>query len=94
MEWQPIEKAYADKEIMQDQKSIIILTGTGAVEAWFCKGEWSDHYENGPEYSGDFWVCYDDKFSLEVETCKEDDGTMVYFSDVTHWMPLPTPPTT
>jgi hypothetical protein len=38
-------------------------------------GQWVDRYE-GPEYVGFEWVCYDNKFTVEL------DGAL-------EWMPLP-----
>ena len=57
----------------------MILTDIGAVEAWWAEGEWHETLE-GKEYEGFCWVCYDDKFQLELD-------------EVKYWMPLQAKPT-
>ena len=85
MDWQPIETA------PKDGTSVLLFTTChGVCEAWFAKGEWSDDTPISPaEYSGEFWVCCDDAFSLEVEL--GPDG-WEHHGTATHWMPLPPPP--
>ena len=62
-----------------DGTPILILTDIGAVEAWWDEGEWHEALE-GKEYEGFWWVCYDDKFQLEI-------------NEVKYWMPLQAKPT-
>lgn len=78
--WQPIATAKRDKTHV-----LLLLLDGSVCDGWFCRGEWSESTPIAPaEYSGDSWVCCDDRFSIEVEDCGEDgynDG------EVTHWMP-------
>lgn len=79
--WQPMETAPKDGTI------ILLRTKQGVISAAFFPGEWTDHYENGREYSGPVWSCYDDAITLEVEETTEGD-----FSEALNWMPKPEDP--
>lgn len=83
--WQPIETA------PRDGTEVLILLHSGDIcNSWFARGEWSFSTMDGPpEYSGDCWVCCDDRFQVEVT----DEGAGSYDDgEATHWMPHPTPP--
>lgn len=58
-----------------DGNPVLIRTKTGWVEAWWEKGYTVVHQE-GEEYEGWLWVCYDDQFQCELDEAIE-------------WMPLP-----
>lgn len=85
MEWKPIETA------PRDGTTVLLRTHSGDIcSAWFAPGEWSNDTPISPaEYSGDCWVCCDDRFQIEAIDMGEhgfDDG------EAGHWMPLPKPP--
>lgn len=58
-----------------DGNPVLIRTKIGWVEAWWCTGEKVD-YQEGEEYEGFCWVCYDDEFQCELD-------------DAIEWMPIP-----
>jgi hypothetical protein len=58
-----------------DGKPVLIRTNTGWVEAWWDAGRTVQRHE-GPEYEGFCWICYDDKFDVDLDEALE-------------WMPLP-----
>lgn len=47
-------------------RPVLILTNQGIISAWYSKGEWHD-YQEGSEYDGPVWVCYDDETQIEIE---------------------------
>lgn len=67
-----------------DGTEILLLTKIGIVSAWFAKGEWTEHFETGREYTGAQWICYDDAFQIEVEETEHGN-----FSEAIGWMPKP-----
>lgn len=60
----------------------------GEVTGTFSKGEWTEHFEYGREYSGSVWILGDDLLQTEVEEFPEGfhDGP------ITHWRHLHSPP--
>lgn len=62
-----------------DGEPVLVKTNVGVVEAWWVKGEPYRDHDGVPDCDGFQWVCYDDAFQVDLE-------------DVTHWMPLPSPP--
>ncbi len=79
------------KDAPRDGTPILVNCKThGAISAVFLKGEWSEHHEYGRQYEGAIWVLGDDLAQVEVEEYpdgKYHDGSL------THWQPLPPPPT-
>jgi len=64
-----------------DGKPVLVKTNTGIVEAWWCKAEITRDHEGIEDCTGFEWVCYDDKFTLELDEAKS-------------WQPLPAIPNT
>ena len=58
-----------------DGNPVLVKTNTGIVEAWWDKPRRRETQE-GDEYEGFQWVCYDDQFQCELDDVKE-------------WMPIP-----
>lgn len=80
--WNPIEYLHGSKGEVHlpagapfDGEPVLIRTNTGVVEAWWAGAE-THQTPNGSETTGFCWVCYDDKFQLELDDAKG-------------WMPLP-----
>ena len=83
--WQPIEYGGNKHRIELhskppfDGKPVLIRTNTGVVEAWWKDWEATTNLEDPNDGDGWLWVCYDDKFTCELD-------------DATHWQPLLDPP--
>jgi hypothetical protein len=85
-EWMPIETA------PRDGTDILVFHKIhGPMSARFCPGEWSEHYEYGPEYDGPVWCFGDGAFQEEIEEMDEH-GSQLHHGPVTHWQPLPPAP--
>jgi len=79
MEWLPIETA------PRDGSEVLLLTRLGVVSGWYAPGEWIDT-QDGREYEGPSWVCYDDLFEIPVEL----EGPLGEIRcDASHWMQMP-----
>lgn len=65
-------------------ETILLCTNLGVVSAWYAEGEWSNHYEEGLEYSPPVWVCYDDEFQIEIEETPKGE-----ICEALGWMPMP-----
>jgi len=62
-----------------DGTEVLLRTKWGIVSGWYAA-----RAGYGEDASGPKWICYDDKFEIEIE---ESAGEM--WSEVTHWMPIP-----
>lgn len=70
-EWQPIETALDDPEVLSSEREILLLTSFGETRARFCAGDWAD-YPEGREYNGAVWSCCDDTWQIEIEETSKD----------------------
>lgn len=85
--WQPIETA------PKDGSEILILAHGMAIQARFEPGRWSEDTPVSPaEYDGAVWCAFDDAQQFEIEEGAGENGGD-WHGAVTHWMPLPAPPT-
>jgi len=81
--WQPIETA------PKDGRDILILAHGMCIQARFEPGSWSSDTPIAPaEYDGAVWCGFDDQVNFEIEETDHGD----FHGRVTHWMPLPAPP--
>lgn len=85
MIWRPMSDT-----AWEDGRDVVLFAHGMEVHARYGPGEWSEHHEYGPEYSGAVWVCFDDAFQFEIE---EDTPNTEEWNHgpVTHWRE-PTPP--
>jgi hypothetical protein len=85
--WQDISTA------PRDGSEVLILAKGMVVQARFCPGSWGpDIPGEVREYDGAVWVAFDDQMQFEVEEGSLEGGHDDH-GGVTHWQPLPAPPT-
>ena len=77
--WQP-------PETIPHDRIILVKTSTGIISAQCFDGEWSEHYENGPEHTPPVLSCYDDAITLD---CDYNEDGSVYFPEVLGWAEIP-----
>lgn len=68
--------------VPMDGTEVLIKTSTGVVSAWYASPR-EVYTDNGTEYEGSCFVCYDDEFEIEVE-CDTFMG-----SAILGWMHIP-----
>lgn len=85
--WQPMATA------PRDQTEILLLTNTGIVSAWWSPPKViTRSYFDGEDMRGCEWVCYDDKFAIQVEWERTDEGEDKFLdgnAGILRWMPIP-----
>jgi hypothetical protein len=75
IEWHDVKK----EPVPKDGKEYLLYTKTGIVSGWFDQGRWEESYDVR-EYTGSAFICYDDKFEIEVEETPDGD-----YSEVLAW---------
>jgi hypothetical protein len=68
----------------RDGTIIVIITTTGVISGSYNKGHgWVENQE-GKEYWGPEWICYDSAVSLEIEETPEGE----YCPEALGWLPM------
>ena len=71
-----------------DGRDLVLLAYGMEVEARYSGGSWSEDTPINPaEYDGAVWVCFDDKFQIEIEEITSNPANWNH-GQATHWRDL------
>jgi hypothetical protein len=75
-----------------DGTEVLLKTNIGVVSAWWATPVITHDYFDGDDMEGCEWICYDDKFRIQVEWYSDaPNGEEFWHSSagITGWMPIP-----